>query len=144
MLSHIFYFFGLIIFILTINRIFEYFKFIETKEWIAAFKKVTKRYPLKSDFRNLNDHKLFISLSYLSVVETIWIILGLLTPNWIIFLLLFLLGFLVKQILEFSPFTIQKIVGLFFTIIKSLTIIVLVLNHFHFHENLVSTFLIWI
>lgn len=143
MLSHIFYFFGLIVFILSLNRIFQYFKLIEIKEWLVAFKKVTKRDPLKSDFRNLNDYNLFITLGCLSVGETIWIILGLLTPNWVIFLSLFLLGFLLKQILDFSSFTIQKVVGLFFTIIKSLTIIVLVLNHFHFHQDLVSTILSW-
>jgi len=141
MLGHIFYFFGLIIFILSLNRIFQYFKLIEIKEWILAFKKVTKKDPIKTDFRSTKDYNLFITLGCLSVFETFWIILGLLTPNWIIFLILFLSGFLLKQILDFSSFSIQKIVGLIFTTLKSLTILMLVLNHFHFHQDLTQLIL---
>lgn len=141
MLGHIFYFFGLIIFILSINRIFQYFKLIEIKEWLLAFKKVTQKDPTKTDFRSIKDYNLFITIGCLSLFETFWIILGFLTPNWMIFLTLFLSGFLLKQILDFSSFSIQKIVGLIFTILKSLIIFILVLNHFHFHKDLASLIL---
>jgi len=141
MLGHIFYFFGLLVFILSLNRIFQYFKLIEIKEWLVAFKKVTQKDPAKTDFRSVKDYNLFITLGCLSVFETFWIILGLLTPNWIIFLTLFIFGFLLKQILDFSSFSIQKIVGLIFSTLKSLTILILVLNHFHFHQDLASLIL---
>lgn len=141
MLGHIFYIFGLFVFILSLNRIFQYFKLIEIKEWLLAFKKITQKDPVKSDFRSLKDYNLFITIGCLSVFETFWIILGLLTPNWIIFLILFLTGFLLKQILDFSSFSIQKVVGLIFTTLKSLTILILVLNHFHFHQDLTSLIL---
>jgi len=143
MLSHIFYFFGLLIFILSLNRIFNYFKAIEIKEWILAFKKVTKKSPLKSDFREMNDYNLFVTFGCLSAIESLWLILGLMSSNWLIFLVLFLSGVILKQVLDFASFPIQKIVGIIFTTIKSLTVLILVLNHFHFNQDLVSLISNW-
>jgi len=143
MLSQIFYFFGLIIFILSVSRIFQYFKLIEIKEWLLAFKKVTQKEPVKTDFRSTKDYNLFVSFGCLSIFETIWIILGFMSSNWLIFLALFLSGFILKQILDFTSFTIQKIVGLIFTTTKSLVILILVINHFHLHQNLVTLIVNW-
>ena len=144
MLSQIFYFFGLIIFILSVSRIFQYFKLIEIKEWLLAFKKVTQKEPVKTDFRNTNDYNLFVSFGCLSVIETLWIILGFMSSNWLIFLALFLSGFILKQILDFTSFTIQKIVGIIFTSIKSLVVLILVINHFHLHQDLISWIINWL
>ena len=98
MLGHIFYFFGLLVFILSLNRIFQYFKLIEIKEWLVAFKKVTQKDPAKTDFRSVKDYNLFVSFGCLSMFETLWIILGFMSSNWLIFLVLFLSGFILKQI----------------------------------------------
>lgn len=143
MLSQIFYFFGLIIFILSVSRIFQYFKLIEIKEWLLAFKKVTQKEPVKTDFRSIKDYNLFVSFGCLSIFETIWIILGFMSSNWLIFLVLFLSGFILKQILDFASFNIQKVVGLIFTTTKSLVILILVINHFHFNQDLVSLISNW-
>lgn len=143
MLSQIFYFFGLIIFILSVSRIFQYFKLIEIKEWLLAFKKVTQKEPVKTDFRSTKDYNLFVSFGCLSIFETIWIILGFMSSNWLIFLALFLSGFILKQILDFTSFTIQKIVGIIFTTTKSLVILILVINHFHLHQDLVTLIVNW-
>ena len=143
MLSQIFYFFGLIIFILSVSRIFQYFKLIEIKEWLLAFKKVTQKEPVKTDFRSTKDYNLFVSFGCLSIFETIWIILGFMSSNWLIFLALFLSGFILKQISDFTSFTIQKVVGLIFTTTKSLVILILVINHFHLHQDLVTLIVNW-
>ena len=143
MLGHIFYFFGLLVFILSLNRTFQYFKLIEIKEWLVAFKKVTQRDPVKTDFRSVKDYNLFVSFGCLSMFETLWIILGFMSSNWLIFLVLFLSGFILKQILYFTSFNIQKVVGLIFTTTKSLVILILVINHFHFHQDLVTLIFNW-
>jgi hypothetical protein len=143
MLGHIFYFFGLLVFILSLNRIFQYFKLIEIKEWLVAFKKVTQKDPAKTDFRSVKDYNLFVSFGCLSMFETLWIILGFMSSNWLIFLVLFLSGFILKQILYFTSFNIQKVVGLIFTTTKSLVILILVINHFHFHQDLVTLIFNW-
>ena len=143
MLGHIFYFFGLLVFILSLNRIFQYFKLIEIKEWLVAFKKVTQRDPVKTDFRSVKDYNLFVSFGCLSMFETLWIILGFMSSNWLIFLVLFLSGFILKQILYFTSFNIQKVVGLIFTTTKSLVILILVINHFHFNHDLVTLIFNW-
>ena len=143
MLGHIFYFFGLLVFILSLNRTFQYFKLIVIKEWLVAFKKVTQRDPVKTDFRSVKDYNLFVSFGCLSMFETLWIILGFMSSNWLIFLVLFLSGFILKQILYFTSFNIQKVVGLIFTTTKSLVILILVINHFHFHQDLVTLIFNW-
>ena len=143
MLSQIFYFFGLIIFILSVSRIFQYFKLIEIKEWLLAFKKVTQKEPVKTDFRTTKDYNLFVSFGCLSIFETLWIILGFMSSNWLIFLALFLSGFILKQISDFTSFTIQKVVGLIFTTTKSLVFLILVINHFHLHQDLVTLIVNW-
>ena len=144
MLGHIFYFFGLLVFILSLNRIFQYFKLIEIKEWLVAFKKVTQKEPVNTDFRSTKDYNLFVSFGCLSMFETLWIILGFMSSNWLIFLVLFLSGFILKQILYFTSFNIQKVVGLIFTTTKSLVILILVINHFHFHHDLVILIFNWL
>jgi hypothetical protein len=66
------------------------------------------------------------------------------SSNWLIFLALFLSGFILKQILDFTSFTIQKIVGIIFTSIKSLVVLILVINHFHLHQDLISWIINWL
>jgi len=90
MLEDLFYLFGLLIYFLSLIRVFRYFKFIDSREWILAFKKVTKNEPTKDDFRDPEDYNLIVTLGCLSVIETIWIILGLITNEWIIFFSIFL------------------------------------------------------
>jgi hypothetical protein len=116
---------------------------IEIKEWLVAFKKVTQKDPAKTDFRSVKDYNLFVSFGCLSMFETLWIILGFMSSNWLIFLVLFLSGFILKQILYFTSFNIQKVVGLIFTTTKSLVILILVINHFHFHQDLVTLIFNW-
>jgi hypothetical protein len=144
MLGHIFYFIGLFLFFLNLSKITSYFKFINTKEWTIKFKKVTGKDPLKSDFRDEKEHKLFVYFGCLSVIETIWLICGLLSSSWQIFGITILLGVIIKQIFDKSPFSVQKIIGFVFNVFRSGVIILLVLNHFHFHQNLTKWIFIWI
>lgn len=138
MLGHIFYFIGLFIFFLTLTKTFNYFRFIDTKEWIVKFKKVTGKEPLKTDFRDIEDHKLFVSYGCLSIIEGIWFMTGLVTNNWIIFGSFVILSMLIKQISDKSSFNTQKVIGLIFNWFKATLIAILVLNHFHFHQDLIT------
>lgn len=145
MLGHIFYFIGLFLFFFSLSKSFSYSKFIDTKDWIQKFKKVTGKDPLKSDFRKQNEHKLFVSYGCLSIFEMIWFITGLLSRNWIIFGSIILTGIIVRQINDLIPSTtIQKIIGTTFTLIRTGFILYLVLNHFHFHQDLVTTIINWL
>jgi hypothetical protein len=54
MIGDFFYFFGLIVFILDLNLLFEFFEYIKLKEWAESFKKVTKKEPIEKDFKKGN------------------------------------------------------------------------------------------
>lgn len=144
MLGHIFYFIGLFLFFLNLSKVTSYFKFIETKEWVIKFKKVTGKEPLKSDFREENEYNFFVYFGCLSLIKTIWLICGLLSSNWQIFGITILFGLIIKKISEKSPFSVQKVVGFTFNLFISGLIALLVLNHFHFHQNLTNWISIWI
>lgn len=136
MSGNIFYLFGLLVFVISFSRLFNYSKIIQIQDWISAFKKVAQKEPTKSDFRSKEDYSLFLGYGTISIIESIWILIGLLSGNWQIFLLLVLSSFLLKNILEYLPISIKKIFGFTYSLIKSLTILVLILNHFHFHLSL--------
>lgn len=136
MSGNIFYLFGLLVFIISFSRLFNYSKIIQIQDWISAFKKVAQKEPTKNDFRSKEDYSLFLGYGTISIIESIWILIGLLSGNWQIFLLLVLSSFLLKNILEYVPISIKKIFGFTYSLIKSIIILILVLNHFHFHLSL--------
>ena len=138
MLGDIFYVFGLFLFFLTLTKSFAYFKFIDVKEWIIKFTEKIKRTPIKSDYRSLQEYNMMVSFGLIMVFESLWFILGLLTSNWKIFGIVLLFNMLSKVIIDKLPFPVQKVVGSLLSIIRSILIIVLVINHFHLHYDLYS------
>jgi hypothetical protein len=136
MLGNIFYLFGLLIFVFSFSRLINYNKILQIQDWVLAFKKVAQKDPTKKDFRSQEDYNLFLGYGTISVVESIWIIFGLLSGNWQIFLILLLSGVILKNVLEYSPKTLKKVVGFTFSFIRTITTLILVLNHFHFHLNI--------
>lgn len=144
MLGHIFYFIGLFLFFFSFSKSLSYTKFIDTKNWINKFKKVTGKDPLKTDFRTEKEHKNFVSFGCLSIFEMIWFIIGLLSNNWIIFGFIILIGMILHQVNKFLPTTFQKIIGTSFSLFRTGLILILVLNHFHFHNDLISCIFTWL
>jgi len=136
MLSDIFYFFGLLLFFITVSRVLTYSKIIDIKEWFEKFKKVTQKDPKKEDFRSETEYSLFISIGCFSVFQSLWLICGLLTGSWKVFGLLIILSFIFRMFFEKLSYTIQKILGTLFTIIISASILLLVINHFHLHLDI--------
>ena len=78
MLGHIFYFFGLVIFILNVGILSKYFSYLKVKEWASKFNKVAKRQPIKSDFTE-KDFEKFLSFNGVVVFTMFWLFFGVLT-----------------------------------------------------------------
>lgn len=133
MLGHIFYFFGLFLFILSLSRTISYFKFIDVKEWVIKFKKVTEKVPEKSDFKNEIDYGLYNAFGFVDKTEALWFICGLVSNSWVIFLSLLIIGFVLNSINNNIPFVVQKFIGFGFSLLKTGIILLLVINHFHLH-----------
>lgn len=140
MIGDIFYSFGVIILILNTFVLFRYRGILKVIEWISKFKKVVKRLPIKSDYRSPDDRGLLLVWSFTFVVTTFWMLFGLLGKGWIMFSSLiissFLLNVSIKVAGEFSK--VSYLIGVFKYFIIISTMLFLILNHFHFHLDLLK------
>lgn len=136
MIGDIYYFLGLFLFFISISKTLSYFKFINVKEWVIKYKEITQKTPEKSDFRTEREYSFFVGFGCLSIIESIWLVCGLLSSSWLIFAIIVISGILLRQLLSLAPFSVQKIVGFSFNLIKSISIFVLVINHFHYHIDI--------
>jgi hypothetical protein len=132
-MSDIFYGVGFLIILLNISCLFKYRRIFEVKEWLFKYKKVTGKNPTKDDFRNKNDIELLLTWSYTVIVTVIWMIFGLLSTNWIIFIILFMSNILLNAVSNLLDK--YQSIKLFIKFIKSLivTIVItfLIVNHYH-------------
>lgn len=134
----LFYFIGLFVFLISLTYLTNFSKISELRKWSNAFKKVTKSNPLKKDFKSDEDYNLYIGIGCLSIIEGLWVLIGLLTQNWLLFLILIILNAL--SIYTFKS-DLTKIFGFIFSISKSFIILLLVINHFHLNFNLTDLIL---
>ena len=137
MIGHLYYTFGLIISISVLSLLLIFSKYVKMREWYSKFQKVTGEKPTKDNFRTKEEHDLNLSYSILSVFEFIWVILGLLTASWYIFLSLLIISFTVNAINRPIQFTmIGKIIYFKMVLLRFVTYLFLIINHFHLHISL--------
>jgi len=134
--GNIYYLVGLIIFVLSLFNIFSFYKIQEIKKWILSFKKISGKDPGDSDFKNKNDIKLVLSYSSIITLEFIWMVLGILTNSWYIFIGVILFSYLFNTFVNIIKIDIiQKYLGILIYLLRSAVILALIVNHFHLHIN---------
>jgi hypothetical protein len=135
-----FYSIGLFIIILNLASLLQYKKIFDITEWLSKYKLVTGKNPVIEDFRNKGDHDLLLFWSFTVVSTVMWMLFGLLSNQWGVFLFIFLVNIALNSAKKIFS-SIRKI-KLLLTFIKSfigLSIIVfLVLNYFHFKLDLMD------
>ena len=135
MMSNIYYLIGILVTLSTLSYILKFRKNYSIKEWKEKYEKIVGRKPDKKDFRSKQEYSLFESSNILILFEIIWIIVGLFTSNWYIFLILILLSYI--NILNPIKFTIlHKLLIFTFLISKLCLYLYLIVNHFYLHENI--------
>jgi hypothetical protein len=136
-LGHLFYFIGLIVFLVNIQFLYELFDYIRIKEWFVSFKKITNKTPTSKDFKK-GDLDKFKKLSGVIGLNFFWIFFGILSSNWKIFLAILiissLMDLLIHTIGQFK--SISKLILIFKTLVTTLSILILTINHFHLHLDL--------
>lgn len=139
MLSDIFYGFGLIVIMLNIANILQCKKIFDSTEWIFSFKKVTGKNPTKEDFRGAYIQDLINFWFNTIVVTTIWMIFGLLSTSWPIFLFLIVFNIILNSIKnKIKIYNFKFFLIAFKSVVITSIITLLVINHFHLKVNLVS------
>jgi len=137
MLGDIYYFLGLLLFLVDLGLLMKYSKIQKTKNWVDAFFKVTKRKPNKGDMKS-EDFKELNSFNSVLTLDFLWMFFGLITNSWKFFLLLLVVNFLFN-ILIFQLKSIKKVsfvLGFLKMLLITFSIGTLVINHFHLHKDL--------
>ena len=140
-LSHLFYFIGLLLFLANLGLLTKINSVVKVQSWAKAFSKVTKKKPEKSDMQN-QQYRDLMNFNSVLLADFFWLFFGIITPNWKFFLLtlsvilclnIFLSLFQeIKFITKFLNFT--KLV------IVTISVGLLVINHFHLHLDLFKEF----
>jgi len=133
-MGDLFYFIGLLVFIVSVAMSMSYHESSLVKEWAVAFKRVSKKDPVKSNFKSEREFNSYTLSNSGYKMEVMFFILGMLTSSWPIYFTLLTLQIFVSMLNKYSIF--NKTFGFLFQITKSITIILLVMNHFHFHKNI--------
>jgi hypothetical protein len=138
-MGHIFYFFGLILFLTNLSFLYQYFDYIKIREWFISFQKVTKKIPTVEDFKR-GEFEKYKKFNGVEGLNFLWIFFGILTQSWKFFLLLIFFNIAISLVInfigQFRP--ISKFINFIKFIIISLSILLLTINHFHLHLDLYS------
>lgn len=137
MLSDIYYFFGIFILLSVISQLLKHNEIFSLSEWYEKFEKVTGKKATKTDFRKESEWNLFISKNILLVIEGFWIIFGLITNNWFIFVLLIIYGKLIGLFFGKAKYSIiGKYIYFQYFLLKSILYVFMIINHFHLELDL--------
>lgn len=141
MIGDIYYILGLLTLIFSFSNLYNYSKVSKIRQWYFAFEKVTGREIHRKDFRSSKDYNIFTMFSIFSFIEIIWLVFGVCTKNWPVFLIILLLEILFRVFSTKSKIKfLTKYLGLSFQFFKFVLILTLILNHFHFHQDILTIF----
>ena len=139
MILNIYFIIGLLILVMSFSNMINFIKFFNIRNWALTFKRVTNKDVESKDFRTREDYNIFTIYSVFLFFEIIWLLFGIATSSWYMFLSLIILGLIVNFISKYSKFLLlSKIIGTIFSCLKFCLILFLILNHFHFHLDLLS------
>ncbi len=141
MILNIYFIIGIIILVMSFSNMINFIKFFNIRNWALTFKRVTGKDVESKDFRTREDYNIFTIYSVFLFFEIIWLLFGIATSEWYVFLSLIISTLTVNFITKYSKILLlSKIIGTFFSFLKFSLILFLILNHFHFHINLLSFF----
>jgi hypothetical protein len=141
MISNIFYLTGLIVLFFSFSNLINFLKFNKIRFWAKTFKKVIKKDVDRSDFKTNEEYNIFIIYSLFSFLEILWILFGLATNSlhhWVVFLTLLFLNIIMRLIYKYSNFFITNLFGFIFSLLKFSTILIIILNYFHFQQDILN------
>ena len=140
-MSDFFYSIGLLIIIFNLSSLIQYRKIFDITEWLTKYKLITGKDAVFEDFKNKNDYDLLLFWSFTVVSTVVWMLFGLLSNQWMIFLFVFLINIALNRVKN----SLNKRIKLILTFTKSflgLSIIsFLVINYFLLKLDLIGILL---
>jgi hypothetical protein len=140
-MGHLFYLIGIFILIAISSNLINFGNYHKIRKWIQTFKKVTQKDPQVSDFREKKDHEIYVTYNSISVIEFFWYMIGITSNSWYVFTCLILLNLIFNVISFGLPSGLfGKTLLRIFLVIKIFVVLILILNHFHFHKDWLQLF----
>lgn len=135
-IGHLYYLMVMLLSISYIFYLFNYNKIYNTFSWLKSFKKVAKKSPETKDYPSPDYPKFIASSIFILILEMLIIVIGILTQNWAIYLVLLLLIILTGLINNVKY--IRYVWGFISIIVKISMYSLLYINHFHLHLDLIK------
>jgi hypothetical protein len=133
----IYYIIGILVALSSISTILKFGKLYSIKEWKEKYEKVIGRKPLKREFRSKKEYSLLESSNILSLFEFVWVLGGLFTSIWYVFISIFIVSYLFNFILKPIKFTIiHKLSTLIFLLTRLCLYLYLIVNYFYLHQDI--------
>ena len=138
-MGHLYYILGILIFLSCLSTLLRFNRIYKVKEWYTKFKSITGQEPSLIDYRKKGDKKIYINHNFLLGLELLWIILGFLTKSNLIFLSILIINLIINIIFNNRKFTLtHKIVSFSFLLLRTSLYLLLIVNHFYLHKDLLS------
>lgn len=135
-LSHLFYFSGLLLFLANIGLLTKINSILKVQSWSRAFSKVTKKQPEKSDMQS-EQYKDLMNYNSVILADFFWVFFGIITSNWKFSLLTIAIMLIFNFLLNLSNNKLfLKSFNFLKLILMTVSIGLLVINHFHLHMDL--------
>lgn len=136
MFIDIYYIFGILITLMLIMLLIKWHRIQGVMEWFEKFQKITKSKPNQIDFRKKGDYSLYIRTNLIVMMELLWILTGLFTNNWFIFLSIIIYSVIVRLTFNKIKWTLLgKILSYKFLIMRIIIYYFLILKHFNYFIN---------
>jgi len=136
----LFYSIGLLVTVLNVFLVLKYKKIYEVIDWLSKYKKVVGRNPRKEDFRSKSDQELLLFWSSTVLITVIWMLFGLMSYDWMAFLIIFIINILLNYLSKISLYI--KRISFILKFMKSLIMVIiisfLVINYFHLNFDISS------
>lgn len=135
-IGHIYYALGLIPLLMTLAMLVKLSEYNRIKEWYIKFEEITKSKPKKTDFRTPEEYNTYTGISGIVIVDFLWIILGILTQSWYIFLTILAISIIINGVKKLTSINVvSDILTSIILITKFSVYLYLIINHFHLHYD---------
>lgn len=136
MLGNLFYIFVLFGILLNVSKVSNWFKHWKIILWTKVFKDQFGKLPIKSDYRNPDEWQSIITFGVITIYETLIIIFGLITNAWYIYMGMVIFNIISGILLKTASNNFVNYFGYTWTLIKTIILTFLFINHFHLHLDI--------
>jgi hypothetical protein len=138
-MGHVFYIYALFTSFLLLGIISKFFSIKNIEEWFDKYEKVTGKKANKEDFREEEEYNSLSAYRIINFLELFLLFGGLLTKSWYVYLAILICSLIINLSTKSIRYNILiKILSISFLVVKVSTYILLIINHFHIHFDILQ------